>query len=284
MAESLSNREFAAPRISVIVACLNEGRVLARCLDSIAHQDYPNMEVVVADGSSSDASAAILRRHSAILGAALVWFSEPDSGIADAWNRAVARATGDWFLFIGADDVLASSTVISEVARLLHLADRCHRVAYARVLVVARSGQDWEVLGRNWSLRDFRNCRFNLPHQGVFHHRSLFEAGARFDTSYTIVADFDFLLRELKHAEPLDMGDLIVCRMRAGGISNRPLQAPRGVAEQIRLYRHHVGGSSPMLYWGLLKAWIKVVLYVLGGDSLVLIVRSVYRSSICLRA
>lgn len=263
-------------RVSIIIACLNAGAVLARCLDSIAEQAFADIEVIVADGASSDASAEILRRYSATLGAALVWFSEPDRGIADAWNKAVARATGDWLLFIGADDALASSTVISEAATSLATADQGCRIAYGRVLLVDDTGRVRETLGRAWSARDFRSCRFNLPHQGVFHRRSLFESGARFDTSYSIVSDFDFLLRELMFAEPLDIGDLFVCRMRAGGISNRPQQAPRGIAEQIRLHRRHVGGTSPILYWDLMKAWIKVLLWLLGGETLVLWARNIY--------
>ena len=264
-------------RVSIIIACLDGGAVLARCLDSIADQTFADIEVIVADGASRDASVEILRRYSATFGESLAWFSERDNGIADAWNKAVARATGDWLLFIGADDTLASTAVISEAASRLTAADRDRRVAYGRVLLVDEAGRVRETLGRAWSARDFRNCRFNLPHQGVFHHRSLFEGGARFDTSYSIVSDFDFLLRELMVAEPLDIGDLVVCRMRAGGISNRPLLAPRGIVEQIRLYRSHVGGISPILYWDLMKAWIKVLLWLLGGEALVFWARNIYR-------
>lgn len=251
--------------------------MLARCLDSIADQTFADIEVIVADGASSDASIEILRRYGTSLGGALVWFSEPDNGIADAWNKAVARATGDWILFLGADDALASPAVISDAASRLATAGQDCRIAYGRVLLVDEDGRVRETLGRTWSARDFRRCRFNLPHQGVFHRRSLFAGGARFDTSYAIVSDFDFLLRELMFAEPLDIGDLAVCRMGAGGISNRPQHAPRGIAEQIRLYRRHVGGTSPILYWDLTKAWIKVGLWLLGGEALVFRARDLYR-------
>ena len=264
-------------RISIVIACLNGGAVLARCLDSIAGQTFTDIEVIVADGASTDGSTKILRRYSETFGAALVWFSEPDRGIADAWNKAVLRATGDWLLFIGSDDTLAAPTVIAEAVSHLALADENSRIAYGRVLLVDEAGRVQEILGRAWSARNFRSCRFNLPHQGVFHRRAMFEGGARFDTSYSIVSDFDFLLRELMFAEPMDIGDLVVCRMRVGGISNRPQRAPRGIAEQIRLYRRHVGGMSPILYWDMVKAWIKVALWLLGGDALVSWARSIYR-------
>src|SRR5512147_1264013 len=188
-------------RISIVIACLNGGAVLARCLDSIAGQTFTDIEVIVADGASTDGSTKILRRYSETFGAALVWFSEPDRGIADAWNKAVLRATGDWLLFIGSDDTLAAPTVIAEAVSHLALADENSRIAFGRVLLVDEAGRVQEILGRAWSARNFRSCRFNLPHQGVFHRRAMFEGGARFDTSYSIVSDFDFLLRELMFAE-----------------------------------------------------------------------------------
>jgi glycosyltransferase involved in cell wall biosynthesis len=266
------------PRVSLIIACLNPGATLGRCLDSVGGQDYAEIEAIVVDGGSTDGTIDAIRGRAAHFGKNLVWLSEPDEGIADAWNKAVARITGSWVLFLGADDVLASATAISQVVRHLRRAGPSHRVVYGRVLVTDADGARAELLGRPWSAHDFRTCRYNLPHQGVFHHRSLFDDGATFDTSYAVVADFDFLLRELKRAEPLYLPDLIVCKMQRGGISNNPLQAPRGVVEQLRLYRSHVGGISLVLYWDLAKAWIKSTLYRLGGDPLVFAARNAYSS------
>jgi glycosyltransferase involved in cell wall biosynthesis len=55
--------------------------------------------VVVADGQSTDGTPDILKHYSALMGGRLIWCSEPDKGIGDAWNKAVARArvTGCYF-------------------------------------------------------------------------------------------------------------------------------------------------------------------------------------------
>ena len=254
-------------RVSIVIACLNAAPVIERCLETVVAQDYPDIEVVVADGGSRDGTQGILGE--AGLGRPLIWISEPDLGIADAWNKAVARATGEWLLFLGPDDTLAASDVISRAMAILRHAAPRHRVVYGQIAMISPAGRTMKILDRPWSAKAFRGCRYNLPHQAVFHHRSLFAERGQFDTSYSIVADFDFLLRELMSADPLYIPNLLVCCKRAGGVSNSGRYAPQGVLEQIRLFRLHVGGAAPTLYWCLFKACIKYALYALGGDSLV---------------
>jgi glycosyltransferase involved in cell wall biosynthesis len=267
-----------APRISVIVAALDAGRTIGRCLDSIAECDYPNLEVIVADGGSQDGTLERLDLLRKRMGSMLSWISEPDTGIADAWNKAVARATGDWILFLGADDMIASPTVFSRMAPRLENALPRHRVVYGLIALVDHNGHTLRLMDRPWAPQEFRSCRYNLPHQAVFHHRSLFREYGRFDASLRIVADFDFLLRHLMTAEPLYVPRLVVAKMRVGGASTATLQAPVGVREQIRLYRRHVGGISTVLAGALFKAWVKIALYHVGGDGLVFQVGRAYRS------
>ena len=267
-----------APRISIIVASLNAGRTIERCLNSIAECDYPNLEVIVADGGSRDGTLERLQSLRERMGDMLSWISEPDTGIADAWNKAVARATGDWILFLGADDMVASPTVFSRIAPHLDSALPRYRVVYGLMALVDHNGHTLRLMDRPWMPQEFRSCRYNLPHQAVFHHRSLFSEYGTFDASLRIVADFDFLLRHLMTAEPLHVPRLVVAKMRVGGASTATLQAPVGVREQIRLYRRHVGGMSAVLTGALFKAWIKIALYHIGGDGLVFQVGRAYRS------
>ena len=81
------------PTISVVSATLNQVRFLARLLDSVAEQDYPNLEVIVADGSSSDGTVELLEAR-ARQGVVTRWVSEPDAGQTDGLNKGFAMATG----------------------------------------------------------------------------------------------------------------------------------------------------------------------------------------------
>src|SRR5579862_820541 len=251
-------------RLSIVIACLNASRSLDRCLDSVLQQRGFDVEVVVADGGSRDGTVEILQRRAAAMGGSLIWISKPDSGIAEAWNRAIGLATGDWVLFLGADDRLAASDVIARAGIVLAQALPSHRVVYGLVDLVSATGEVVGTLGHPWSPQDFYGCRYNLPHQAVFHHRSLFAEFGPFDTSLKIAAAYDFLLRALAKSEPQFIPALIVTEMQIGGLSNSRLNAPTLVREELRLYRRHVGGVSWLHLWWLAKAWAKYALYRIG--------------------
>ena len=161
-------------RISIIVACLNARPLLLRCLDSIARQDYCDIEVIVADGGSRDGTAEMLRGWQAPSVSSFHWFSGPDAGIADAWNKAITRLSGEWVLFLGADDVLAAPDILSRATARLAELDPATRVAYGQTALVDAQGRQVDLLERPWSPEEFRGCRYNLPHQAAFHHCSLF--------------------------------------------------------------------------------------------------------------
>ena len=97
---------------SIIVAVKDAGALLRRLMAATAGAGLEATEVVVIDGASSDGTASWL--ESAAPGGRsglLSWESSKDSGIAEAWNRGVARARGDWLIFLGADDQIGRAHV-----------------------------------------------------------------------------------------------------------------------------------------------------------------------------
>src|SRR5271167_3912320 len=104
------------PLVSVIVAVFNRASTLQSCLDSIFAQTAGPLEMIVCDGGSTDGSREILAANAARL---TYWQSQKDRGVPDAWNMALARATGQWVCFLGADDRFARRDTL---ARLLEAA------------------------------------------------------------------------------------------------------------------------------------------------------------------
>ena len=104
----------ALPRITIVVPSYNSGPAIERCLASISAQGYENLELILADGGSTDESIEICRRWRNRFA---VFISEPDSGIAEALNRGFAQATGDIFGWLAADDELAPGA-LERVARI----------------------------------------------------------------------------------------------------------------------------------------------------------------------
>ncbi len=104
----------ANPRVSVIVPVLNRVDTLEQALCSVLDQGYDNLQLLVADGGSTDGSVGILEHYPEI-----DWsVSEPDAGPADAVNKALAHCTGDVVVVLPADDVLLPGALTEAAGRL----------------------------------------------------------------------------------------------------------------------------------------------------------------------
>lgn len=263
------------PKFSIVIACLNVDKVLGRCLESIWRQSFHAYEVLVEDGGSSDTTPDLLRRHSEREPSRLIWNSEADNGIADAWNRALTKAKGEWLMFLGADDMLLDDDVLARIAPKLPKIGP--RVAYGTVQMQDADGRFLGYLGGSWNPEEFRSCKRNLPHQGVFHHRSLFDDHGPFDTTLKVVSDYEFLLRELLHVTPLFLEDEVIARMQWGGISMRRSDAIRPIAEQIALHKRFHSRPSVVLYWWLAKASVIQSIARMIGEKRALNTVNLYR-------
>ncbi len=105
------------PKVTVVTPSYNYGRFIGSCLESVHRQGWPNLEHLVMDAGSTDGTVEILRafrpRHSF---SAIV---EQDRGQADALNRGFARASGDVFCWLNADDFWLHDHVVEEAMAAL---------------------------------------------------------------------------------------------------------------------------------------------------------------------
>lgn len=95
-------------KLSIITATFNAAAQLPGLIESLQQQTDPDFEWVVMDGGSTDGTVEILGSQSDL---PMVWRSEPDFGIYDALNKAVKLARGEYYLVVGADDVLDPAAV-----------------------------------------------------------------------------------------------------------------------------------------------------------------------------
>src|SRR4051812_2890151 len=96
---------LAVPRISVVVPVYNVERYLEDCLESIAGQTVADLEVLMVDDGSTDASAAIAERFAA-RDPRFRLISQPNGGLGQARNTGAAQATGEYLAFVDSDDAL----------------------------------------------------------------------------------------------------------------------------------------------------------------------------------
>jgi len=90
------------PGFSVIIPSLNQGRFIARTIDSVLQQDHVR-EVLVLDGGSSDETLDVVASY----GSRISWWSGKDAGQADAVNNGLRRAVGEYIAWVNSDDTYA---------------------------------------------------------------------------------------------------------------------------------------------------------------------------------
>ena len=108
-------------KITVATVTYNAVGVLQRTLDSVAAQNYAHVEHLIIDGNSHDGTLALFQHYQENNSRAGVIhevnaISEPDRGIYDAMNKALAMATGDYIVFLNAGDVFHSPDVLTRIA------------------------------------------------------------------------------------------------------------------------------------------------------------------------
>jgi glycosyltransferase involved in cell wall biosynthesis len=264
------------PFISVVIAVRNGAATLQRCLESVFVQTFLGWELVVIDGGSSDGTQDLLESYSGRIHYSV---SEPDTGIYQAWNKALPETRGTWICFLGADDRFARPDVLELMAEPLTAADESVRVVYGSVNVVDESGVVLSTVGRPWpSVRAAFRDHMAIPHQGVFHHSSLFDRHGRFDEAYRICGDYEFLLRELVDHDASFVPDLVVVCMASGGLSSRLGSLPTVARELDRARRGHGLTRQPeVLSFRLWRAICRVWLTRAFGPRVAELAAGAYR-------
>jgi len=104
-------------KFSIAVPSFNYGRYIGACLESIRTQDYPDFEVLVADGGSRDGSMAVID-HYCGADSRFRLVSRSDAGQSDAVQKALLLSSGDIQCFLNADDCYLSTSVFSRVVEV----------------------------------------------------------------------------------------------------------------------------------------------------------------------
>lgn len=153
------------------------------------HQKQTAVEWIVIDGGSRDGSVELIKKNRSIIN---YWISEKDKGVYNAMNKGIAKATGEYLLFLNSGDSLADEFCNVNIDSIL---DGSADIYYGDLIEEDICGnrkltKQPEVL----TLDHFIGG--SLSHQSLFFKRSLFQNDC-YDESYRIAADHDFLVRKL---------------------------------------------------------------------------------------
>lgn len=240
-------------KISVVTAVMNGRATLPAMLDSLQAQRHSDVEHVIQDGGSTDGTLAYL---SSKAHRNMVLHSAPDTGIYDAINQGIQRASGDVIGVLHADDQFASPKVLGLVADAL--ADPDIDGVYGDLQYVARDDPTRVI--RHWQAGAYRAAQLKRgwmpPHPTLYLRREVFARAGLYDTSFRISGDYDAMLRFLT-AGQVRLGYIpqVMIRMKMGGVSNRSFaHMLRKSREDYRAIRRHgVGGFGTLVSKNLSK-------------------------------
>ena len=227
-------------KISIITVCYDAEKVIEKTIQSVLAQDYHNIEYIIVDGLSKDATMDIVMKYASE--DKIKWISETDNGIYDAMNKGIDMASGDYIQFLNAGDVFIDPHVVSNAAQ--GLSDTGADIIYGHILYCYPDGS---VKQRSYT--QFCATKFYyllgdcINHQAIFSSRECLKQ--KFDTTYAICADREWMIRVKKQGYKFKAIDLVICKYSLDEESVSIKNEELSKQEADRCIRQHLRGG----YW-----------------------------------
>jgi len=202
------------PLVSIITVTKNlyqSGRetYFRQCVASVKEQDYSNIEHIIIDGASTDGTIELFNELE------LGYYSEPDYGIYDAFNKGIRLSKGKYIAFLNSDDLYISKQAVSLSVKALEESNA--DFSYANYDIIAEDGAFIKHAYSNW-----KECFVRQPigHPTMFSSRAALEELNGFNAAYKIAGDFDLVLRSLLAKKCFVEVNTAFVAFREGGVSN----------------------------------------------------------------
>jgi glycosyltransferase involved in cell wall biosynthesis len=206
------NIKMGCPKITIITVVRNGEKTLEQTMLSVLRQTYGNIEYIVIDGASTDGTLDIIKSYDeqvksgAFPNVTFRWMSEPDSGLYDAMNKGIDMATGEWILFLGADDLLL------EMNRYIHRLVDVNSVYYGWVIVLPTNKR----YGRKYS--KYTLSVKNIPHQAIFYPSEILKR-RKYITYYSVLSDYELNIYLFQKKVKFVYVDVAIAYFSLGGYS-----------------------------------------------------------------
>lgn len=217
------------PLISIITPCYNSEKTISKTIESVLNQSYKNFEYIIIDGKSTDNTLSIIHAYEASFDGRMTVISEPDSGIYDAMNKGIGKASGLLIGIVNSDDYLEADA-FENVVRA-HVSD--NEIIYGAMRIFDSNRLEKIVFFHH----EFLDKQM-INHPTCFVSAKVYKMLGVYDTNYRSSADYEFLLRAA-HSDFVRFVPIenIISNFAAGGMSSTQV----GVRETARLrYQYHI--------------------------------------------
>jgi glycosyltransferase involved in cell wall biosynthesis len=232
----------AAPclRVTVVTVVRNAAATIARTIESVRAQDHPDIDHLIIDAVSTDGTLDVIARYR---DDRLTLVSEPDRGIYDGMNKAIARATGEVLYFLNADDRLHDPQVLGRVAAAFATAPEVDVIYTDHIGVNADGSHGVSVKPCPVPVAWFE--RTNFCHQAMFFRRRAFARQGSYDLSFRMLADMNWNLRALTDGVVFGYLPIRSCYFSNVGAHRSAAQAAVVAEERERIHTVFLRGKGP---------------------------------------
>ncbi|MFC0605123.1 glycosyltransferase family 2 protein [Winogradskyella pulchriflava] len=176
-------------QLSIITINYNNAFGLKKTMESVAVQTWKSFEHIVVDGNSTDESVNIIKSFDY---KNLNWVSEPDTGIYNAMNKGIDKASGKYLLFLNSGDVLESTNVLAKVHGYF---EKNYSVLSGNIIFNEERGARLRVHPEKMTFSYLVGNA--ISHPSTFIKRELFEKYGKYDEDFKIVSDWAFFIKVL---------------------------------------------------------------------------------------
>lgn len=177
-------------KVSVITINYNNRDGLKKTILSVRNQKFESYEHIIIDAASTDGSVPVIEEFQDKI---THWVSEKDDGIYYAQNKGIQAAKGEFCLFLNSGDRLASETVLQDLFKENFDED----LIYGDMFLELNDGK--LLLRRQPKRMTLSHLLLDtIWHPACLIKRDLFDRFGMYDTTYKIVADYEFWLRIYK--------------------------------------------------------------------------------------
>ena len=237
-------------KVSIITVTYQSAETIEQTIQSVLGQDYPDIEYIIVDGLSKDATLNIVAKYDNKINKVI---SEKDHGLYDALNKGIALATGDVIGFIHSDDFYTDQSVVRRYVEKFK--ESAAQAVYADLYYVDKNNPNKII--RAWKSGQYKEHSFLYgwmpPHPTFFVKKSVYEKYGVFNTDFKTAADYELMLRFIfKNKIALAYLPFFTVKMRVGGKSNVSFKN-RWLANQEDRKAWQVNGLKPYFFTRFLK-------------------------------
>lgn len=233
------------PKISVITITFNSEATLEETILSVTTQDYPALEYVIIDGGSTDGTLDIIRKYQNKI---QVVVSEPDRGISDAFNKGIARATGEIIGIINSDDILLPGA-LQKVADMYD----SQVDVYSGLILFWDVESDETFPSYPDVTFDKLKLQYNVAHPARFIRKDAYERYGLYQEDLRYMMDIELLCRFYKQGARFLLIESPLAKFRIGGTTNDPIYKKK---EDYRAFVQSFGGTA----WDFRRIWLLAVI------------------------